>query len=156
MLYVHFKIDNIHFVLHLVHPDSFMTSLDIKDAYCLVSRRSSNRKYLRFIFEGKLYDYLILPNGRSCGPRKITKLLKPALASLRKGGTTIAAYIDDNLIIFRTYQQLLFSTYTACSMFDTLGFVILPDKSYFTPSKELSYLGFLIDSERMTVTLIDK
>ena len=42
-------------------------------------------------------------------------------------------------------------------MFDRLDFVTHPDKSYFTPSKEISYLGFIINSQRMTVILtIDK
>jgi len=153
MPYVHFKMDNIHSVLHLIQQDCFMTSIDIKDAYYSVPIRSSDRKYLRFMFEGRLYEYLVLPNGLSCGPRKFTKLLKPALASLRKGGTTIAAYIDDILIIGRTYQECLLSTYISCSIFDRLGFVIHPDKSCFSPSKEISYLGFVINSERMTVTL---
>ena len=142
MLDVHFKIDNIHSVLYLVHPDCFMTSLDIKDPYYSVSRRFSDRKYLWFMFEGRLYEYLILPNGRPCGPRKFTKLLKPALASLRKGVTTIAAYIDDNLIIGRTYRQSLLSTYTACSMFDTLGFVILPDKLILPLQRNFPILDF--------------
>jgi len=62
------------------------------------------------MFEGRLYEYLVLPNGLSCGPRKFTKLLEPALASLRKGGTSIAAYIDGILIIGRTYEECLLST----------------------------------------------
>ena len=61
--YVHFQMENIHSVLHLMNPDCFMTSLDIEDAYYSVSIRSSDRQYLRFMFKGRLYEYLVLPNG---------------------------------------------------------------------------------------------
>ena len=40
-------------------------------------------------------------------------------------------------------------------MFQSLGFVIYPEKSKFIPSKKVEYLGFVIDSERMVTYLSD-
>jgi len=82
--------DNIFSVLTL-SSQSVRTSIHITDAYYRVSKRSSDRKYLRFMFDGRLYKYIALHNGLSCGPKKFTKLLKPALPSLRKGDATISA-----------------------------------------------------------------
>ena len=43
---------------------------------------------------------MVLPNGYTAAPRKFTKLLKPALVTLRKAGITLAAYLDDIIIIW--------------------------------------------------------
>jgi len=41
-------------------------------------------------------------------------------------------------------------------LFDQLGFVIHPDKSEFLPKQEIEYLGFIINSVNMTITLTPK
>ena len=70
---------------------SVLTFLSQSARTSIVSIRSSDRKYLRSMFQGRLYKYLALHNGLPCGPKKFIKLLKPALPSLRKGDATIAA-----------------------------------------------------------------
>ena len=39
---------------------------------------------------------------------------------------------------------------------DSLGFVINPDKSIFVPAKPIEYLGFVIDSQSVTISLTQK
>jgi len=74
---VHFKMDTLHTVLKLVQRHCYMASIDLKDS---VRVAKTDRKYLRFLWNDKLYQYTCMPNGLSCAPRKFTKLLKPSLS----------------------------------------------------------------------------
>lgn len=37
-----------------------MCKIDLKDAYCSVSINKRHKKYLRFVWEGRLYKYFYL------------------------------------------------------------------------------------------------
>jgi hypothetical protein len=94
--YAHFKMDTLYSALKLVTRNCYMLSLDIKDAYYSVNVHKDDRKYLRFVFENKLYQFTCLPQGLACAPRVFTKLLKIPLSVLRKDyGIDISAFIDD-------------------------------------------------------------
>ena len=97
--YEHFKMDTFKTVLALIRPGIFMAKLDIKDAYYSVPIREADQKLLKFVFEGRLFKFLVLPNGYTKGPRKFTKLLKPILAKLRSMGITLLAYLDAILVL---------------------------------------------------------
>ena len=79
----------------------YVTKIDIKDAYYSVPVNSSDQK---FLYIQVLYQFMVLANGYTKGPRKFTKLLKPALAALRQMGITLAAYLDDIIIFGRTLE----------------------------------------------------
>ena len=152
---IHFKMDTIHTVTELIHESSYMTKIDLKDAYYSIPINENDKKYLKFMHKGKLFRFTCLANGVSCGPRKFTKLLKPALTSLRKLGINIVAYIDDLIIIDDSYQKCVKATQICVSLFDSLGFVIHPEKSNFTPATVIEYLGFSIDAINQTIQLTD-
>ena len=54
---VHFKIEDLRLALNLLDKNDFMDRLDIKGAYLLVSMVQGCKKYLRFEFSGKLYQF---------------------------------------------------------------------------------------------------
>ena len=92
----HFIMEAITTILRLVRPNCYMGSIDIKDAYYRITVCEEDQKYLKFIFDGQLFQFTCLPNGLCSGPRKFTKLLKRPLASLREiGHVIISAYIYD-------------------------------------------------------------
>ena len=71
-------------------------SFDISDAYYSVNVHVDDRKYLRFLFQEKLYQFTCLPQGLSSAPRVFTKLLKIPLSHLRKvEKVNSSIYIDD-------------------------------------------------------------
>ena len=99
---------------------------------------------------------MCLPNGLSSGPRKFTKLLKPPLATLRRDKDVVSAYIDDLIRIARNYKMCSNNVFSVVNLLDSLGFVVHPEKSQFIPSQKLEYLGFVIDSVNMTVTMTSR
>ena len=82
----HFKMDSFSTITKLVSQNCYLASVDMKDAYYSIPIRSSDRKFLRFLWKGKLYELTCLPNGLSCAPRIFTKILKPPLSTLHKQG----------------------------------------------------------------------
>ncbi len=151
--YIHFKMDTLASILTLVRPGAYMAKVDIKDAYYSVPIKPSDQKKLKFLFDGSLYQFTVLPNGYSPGPRKFTKLLKPPLSVLRLAMVTIAAYLDDMFTTNKSYQGCMDNIQKICDMFERLGFVIHPKKSMFEPSTIMEFLGFIINSRDMTVSL---
>ena len=150
---IHFKMETISTILKLIRPNCYMASVDIKDAYYSVHVDESDQKYLKFIFNGQLYQFTCLPNGLCSGPRKFTKLLKPPLATLREAGHILGAYIDDIFNMGMTSKECQNNVLETVHLLNSLGFNIHPDKSKFTPSQVLVFLGFVINSVSMKVSL---
>lgn len=59
----HFKLEDIRTARDLLHQNSFMVTIDLKDAYYVVSIKKSDRRYLRFKFKEKLFEFCCLPFG---------------------------------------------------------------------------------------------
>ena len=96
--YHHFKMDTLESAIRIIKPDCYMASIDLKDAYYTVAIAEEHQKYLKFLFDGKLYQYTCLPNGLSSAPRIFTKLLKTAYAYLHKLGHLSLGYVDDSYL----------------------------------------------------------
>ena len=101
----HFNMDTLYTITKLIEKDCFMASIDLKDAYYSVPITREDRKYLRFLWQGTLFQFTCLPNGLSCTPRKFTKLLKPAFFDLHLRGHISSAYIDDMYLQGQTYKE---------------------------------------------------
>ena len=154
--YCHFKMETLTAALNLIKQDCLMASVDLKDAYYGVPVYEEFRKFLRFIWNGQLYQFTCLPNGLSCAPRKYTKMMKPVYASLRRTGHSITGFLDDMLIVADSDSALADSVQRVLEMLQTLGFVINFEKSALQPTTKISYLGFEIESKSMEVTLPDE
>lgn len=131
----------------------YFSKIDLKDAYYSVSVKHEHKKLLKFEYKGNSFQITCLPNGYSQGPRKFTKLLKPALAYLRLRGHITAAYIDDLINVSDSYHGCVEATNDCVLLFDSLGFTVHPTKSVFIPTQCIEYLGFIIDSRSMRITL---
>ena len=103
-----------------------------------------------------MYKYLALPNGLAICPRKFTKLMKPPLAKLRGRHHVISGYIDDFYLQGYTYASCARNVLDTVETFDSLGFVIHPDKSVTSPSQEVIILGFVINSVTMTIRVTNE
>ena len=76
-----------------------MSTLDLKDAYFLIRIHDTSRKYLRFIFNDRLYEFNVLPFGLSTAPFVFTKIMKPVIKLLRSCGYMSTVYLDDILLM---------------------------------------------------------
>lgn len=151
--YHHFKMDSFESAIKLVTKDCFMASLDLKHAYYSVPIAESQRKYLRFIWRGNFFEFSCLPMGIACAPRLFTKLMKPVYSTLRVMGHLSVGYIDDSLLISDTFEECVKNISDSRCLIERLGLVINEEKSVCTPSNCITFLGNVIDSGKMIVTL---
>ena len=151
--YEHFKMTSLQTAIQMLRPHCWMGSVDLKDAYYSVPMRQEVRKFLKFTWEGKLFQFVGMPNGLSCAPRIFTKLLVPVYADLRQKGVECFPYIDDSFVVADSEEACRSSLVELSHTLDDLGLVVHEGKSVLEPTQKLVFLGFELDSKRMVVSL---
>ena len=136
-----------------MRPGIFMSSVDLKDAYYSTPVTEEDRNFLKFEWKGNYFQFTCLPNGLGCAPRVLTKVLKPVYASLRAQGHFCMGHIDDFFLMGYNRASCEENIVLTLNLFLDLGFVIHPRKSVFVPTHELEFLGFLLNSNSMTIRL---
>ena len=151
--YVHFKMEDIRSIKDILQPGDYMGKLDLKDAYLAVPMKDQHRKYLQFQWRDKLLQFTTLPFGLASAPRVFTKLLRPALAHLRQQGIRCLMYIDDMLVLGASKEELKRHYKTCQTLLTSLGFIINVEKSVPGPTQSIEFLGFVIDSTKMSLSV---
>ena len=139
--------------LKLVTKNCFISVIDIKDAYYSVPIHPDFQKYLKFTWNGTLFQFCVFPNGLSPAPRHFTKLMKPVMATLRELGHINSIYIDDIYLQGDDFTDCHHNVTDTVTSLVSLGFYPHPDKSNILPSQEIHILGFCINSTTMVVSL---
>lgn len=149
----HFKLEDWRTVVHLLSPGDFMASIDLQDAYLLVPIAREDRKYLRFRFQGQLFQFRALPFGLASAPYIFTKILKPVVFSLREKGFFSVVYLDDFLLIAPSYRECSKNVSTTVDLLSSLGFIVNTQKSKLTPSRSCRFLGFVFDTIHFSISI---
>ena len=148
--YQDFKMEGMYLIKGLLQEHNFLIKIDLKDAYFGIPLDKSSRKYIRFQWEGNLYEFLCLCFGLGPAPLIFTKLLKIPIALLRRINVRII-FLDDMLVMAQTLQEISQAKETLIFLLQNLGFVINFKKSQLTPVKEIEFLGLVINSVNMTM-----
>ena len=134
-----------------------MTSIDLKDAYYSIPIAEEHQKYLKYVWRDQLYAFTSLPMGLTSSPRVFTRVLKPVFSYLRgQFGHTCLGYIDDSFYLGDGYTECEEATLHSIQRFVSLGFKIHPEKSVIIPTQILEFLGFILNSILVSVTLTNK
>ena len=102
--------------------------------------------------------YAVLPKGTAVGPRYFVQITTKAIASfLQKQGVQIIIYIDDTILVVSSVDKLIRDRDRdlALHTFKNCGFTVNFKKSQLILTWELEFLGFMINSLNMTITLTD-
>ena len=151
--YVHFKMESLNDVLCLIHPGIWMGSVDLQDAYYSVSVHMSYKKFFTCYWQGRFYEYNRMPNGYAQAPLLFTKLLRQLFGFLRKQGLLSVIYLDDSYLQGDSYSSCLHNITTTTSLLTALGFKINLEKSVLLPTQTVKFLGFILNSITMTISL---
>lgn len=133
-------------LLHVVRPGDWFTSIDLKDAYFHIPIYPPHRKFLRFAFQGRMYEYQVLPFGLSLSPRVFVKCTEAAIAPLKRRGIRIATYIDDWLLLSESEIMGREHTRLAVDHLMALGFTINYERSVLQPAQAISFIGIALNS----------
>jgi len=154
--YDKFKQETFSFVLELVQPNDFFTSLDLRKAYWSIPIHESFHKYLKFEWRDQLYNFVCLVFGLSSAPYCFTKVLKPVYAFFRKMGIRCSYYIDDSINMHNDQAVCASNMALMSNKLESLGFVINEEKSVKIPAQRIVYFGYIIDSVLFMVFLPEK
>ncbi|KAJ1080319.1 hypothetical protein NDU88_000538 [Pleurodeles waltl] len=147
-----FRMISLQDVLRLLNRGDFMTSLDLQDAYFHIPIHPNHRKFLRFKVAGIHYQFRVLPFGLRSAPRVFTKVLAPVAAHLRQLGVQVFPYLDDWLIKARTTSKAARDMETCLSLFGALGLTVNYPKSHLDPTKNITFLGAILDTVHAKAT----
>ncbi len=143
-------------MIKCIQPQDWFAAIDLKDAYFHVSILPRHRPFLRFAFEGRAWQYRVLPFGLSLSPCVFTKVVEGALTPLREVGVRILNYLDDWLILAQSREQLGDHRDLVLRHLSQLGLRVNWEKSKLSPVQRISFLGVELDSVSMTARLTEE
>jgi hypothetical protein len=149
----HFQMEDMRTALALLRPGDWCTKVDVRDAYMHVPMHATAIPYLGFQWEGAWYRFNTMPFGLNTAPRAFTKLMRPVVAVLRQKGIRLVIYLDDILLLAETPVAARENTCALLDLLTQLGFLINWPKSSLVPSQSIEFLGFRLDTARMTLAL---
>lgn len=156
----HFKMEDYRTASKLIPTNGYLATIDLKEAYLLLSMSETDRKYLRFEFNNPdiqnhkiTYEFTAMPYGLCVAPRVFTKLMTEVITHLRKNGYKSVHYLDDILCIGDDYDDCLQNVNTTLDLLTKLGFVINYEKSCLQPTQSCKFLGFIFNTQDMTISL---
>ena len=118
--YKRFKMEGLHLLKEILERDHYLYKLDLKGAYFCVPLNKQSRKYVRFEWEGSLYEFY----GLGPAPWLFSKLIKVTVSILRKLYIKIIVYLYGFLILGKTLEEAILSRDTVIYLLQNLGFVI--------------------------------
>ena len=129
-----------------LRPGDWVTSIDLTDAYFHILIHPSDRKWLRFRWGEKMYQFRALPFGLSLAPWIFTMVVRQLCSLVRQQGVRLRAYLDDWLILHQDREACSAHTRLVLSQAYELGFSVNQTKSELTPSQIFTYLGMRFDT----------
>ncbi len=148
-----FKMLTIKTIMSQVQEGDWFVTIDLKDAYFHIQVVQRHRRFLRFAFGGKAYQYKVLPFGLALAPRTFTKCMDAALAPLRLQGIRVLNYLDDWLILAHSRELVSRHRDIVLGHIHSLGLRMNAKKSVLLPSQRTVFLGVRLDSVQMQAHL---
>lgn len=149
----HFKMEGINTLRDVLQKGDWMGKLDLSDAYLTVPIHIDDRKYLKFQWKNRYYQFKSLPFGLATAPRTFTKLMKPIVSEMRNMGVRLIVYLDDILILAQSPELLKTHMEMMAQRLESLGFKLNNGKCEWEPSQLVEFLGFLVNSLSMRISL---
>ena len=142
-----FKMETPRTVLQALRPGDWMFSVDLKDAYFQVPIHPRSRRFLRFLWRGRAWQFRALCFGLSTAPQVFTRVMGPVALLAHRRGVRLHRYLDDWLVAAQDKEELLVHRAWLLEQCLQLGLIINWEKSELSPSKSVIYLGIQIDTD---------
>ncbi len=136
-----FKMLTLRQIVPQISSVDWFVRIDLKDAYFHISILPCHRKFLRFAFGSKAYQYGVLPFCPALSLRTFTKCIDAALAPLRLQGIRILNYIDDWLILAQSHKLAVRHRDDVLAHMKELGLRLNAKKNVLSPLQRTTFLG---------------
>ena len=136
-----------------------MTKLDLTDAYLTRPASKRSQRYVAFQFEDKAFVFVVMPFGLNVASGRFTKVLKPAIATLRSMGIRLVIWLEDIMIISSFKETYIKHAKIVKTLLhdQSLGlFVISFVKLVLVPTQELEFLVMIVNSVTLSFSLLQR
>jgi hypothetical protein len=154
------KLAHLQAALEITRKGDFQYKYDLANAFFHIKISPNHRKYLgaKFLTEDGRHQYFIfnfMPFGLSAAVYVITKMMKPLQAFFNQSGVRHTIYIDDGRVVASTLQKARADYSLVHQVLKDAGWQLAEKKSdgLEDGSQVKEYLGFIVDSGKMTVHL---
>ncbi len=135
-------------VVSQIRSKDWFVTIDLKDAYFHVSIHPCHRKFLRFAFGGKAYQYRSSLRSSTLTPH-VYKSSWCSTSSIEAAGHPILNYIDDWLILAQSEMEAARHRDVILAHMKQLGLKLNAKESVLSPVQRTTYLGVVWDSTMM-------
>ena len=118
-------------------PQRLITKVDLSDFYMHFLIGQADRRYMRFMWEGKKYECIGMPFGLAPALRLATKMMAPVIRYLDRALNN-HLYRRPNSAC-RSYKESMTQTQLLVGTLHNLGFGIHPDKAQVIPSRSSEF-----------------
>ena len=136
-----FKMETAELIRDSLQQHEWTTSIDLQDAYFHAPLNAKFRKYFRFAFKGKCYEFQADPFGLATAPLEFTQVAKEFKQIAMVHGFRINQYLDDWLDRCLSQPQGRLSIIKLLHLLLYLGFLPNLAKCSLEPAQEFDYLG---------------
>ena len=144
----HFKMEGLPTLQDLLRQGDWLVKVDF-----MVPVHPDHHPYMRFVLEGVTYQFTCLPFGLACAPWVFTKLMKTVVTLLRSWGFRMIIYINDILVMAESATLVRQHLEVLVHLLQCLSFLINFEKSVMSPTQELEFLGMVVNTNTLIVSL---
>ena len=148
----HFRMETASSIRDAIRPGDWAISIDLRDAYFHLLIHESDRKFLRFVWKGQVFQFRAVPFGLAPAPWLFTKITKDLCVVARRQGIRLRVYLDDWLLLAQSASLCLGHSQIVLDLCMRLGFVLNEEKSDLIPSQTFLYLGMQFDTVSWTIS----
>ena len=136
-----YPIPRVDDTLDTLSGSAWFTTLDLKSGYWQVEVAEEHREKTAFCMQEGLFEFNVMPFGLCNAPATFQHLMNSILAGLQ--WTTCLVYIDDIIIVGRTFDEHLNNLQRVFERLKQAGLKVQPHKCQFL-QRQVTFLGHVI------------
>jgi hypothetical protein len=155
LLVPRYKYEDVSTAGNYFKKDGWMATFDLKSGYHHIDIHVAFQQYLGLCWEGKFYVFTSCPFGMSVSGLIFTKVLRELVRKWRSAGIAIVLYIDDGILVAESAQKLDHAVAVVKNDLQSAGFILNEEKTKWTASQNVTWLGFTLDSDKNLLSNAD-
>ena len=136
--------------------NSYCFKFDIQKAFHNIDVCLEHQTYLGFAHNGEYFAFTVLPFGLTSSPYVFTKCMRELVKHWRKNAVQIVMFLDDGWGTNYDKQMCQRDSDFVKNSLISSGFLISDEKSIWTPTQNLEWIGYLWNSSEFSISIPDK